>query len=483
MARAGEEIRVVGIKEEESGGGKDSSISKDGVLDLVHGGIHACSASAHHQPLGSISGNWVVFIVFTPSLMFASLAKSVTLQDIISWWFMPVNIGLIFLFGGILGWIVVKLLKPARHLEGLVKYLLWFSAFSVPLCAFLSNLGNLLLIVVPAMCKEKGSPFGDLDICNVNALSYASFSMAACFIAPNISQRLVMYVCIGQLVLANFQLAMILVMQIGGFYIWTYTYHLIRSSSEAYDEMKSIEEAQMDPNKDLDANGETHLLLGEGEPNEQKPLFLSSMHSIDESTENQPVLQLSSSARLMSNKKVQFWGRVQVFLHQILEELLAPPTVAAVLGFIFGATPWLKSLIIGATAPLRVIQDSIKDGTIPCITLILGGNLTKGIRSAKLRPLIIICVIIVRYVILPIIGVGVVRAAGKMGFLSHDPLYQYVLLVQYTLPPAMNIGTMTQLFDVGQEECSVLYLWTYLVAALAVTAWSTFFLWILSGGA
>ncbi|KAL5987371.1 hypothetical protein ACLOJK_038536 [Asimina triloba] len=440
QARAGEEIRVVGVKEEESGGGKDSSISKDGVLDLVHGGMHACSASAHHQPLGSISGNWVVFVVFTPSLMFASLAKSVTLQDIISWWFMPVNIGLIFLFGGILGWIVVKLLKPARHLEGLV----------IATCSS-GNLGNLLLIVVPAMCKEKGSPFGDLDICNVNALSYASFSMA-----------------------------------IGGFYVWTYTYHLIRSSSEAYDEMKSIEEAQMDPNKDLDANGETRLLLGEGEPNEQKPLFLSSMHSIDESTENQPVLQLSSSARLMSNKKVQFWGRVLVLLHQILEELLAPATVAAVLGFIFGATPWLKSLIIGASAPLRVIQDSIKllgDGTIPCITLILGGNLTKGIRSAKLRPLIIICVIIVRYVILPIIGVGVVRTAGKMGFLSHDPLYQYVLLVQYTLPPAMNIGTMTQLFDVGQEECSVLFLWTYLVAALAVTAWSTFFLWILSGGA
>lgn len=28
-------------------------------------------------------------------------------------------------------------------------------------------------------------------------------------------------------------------------------------------------------------------------------------------------------------------------------------------GFIFGAIPWLKGLIIGDTAPLRVIQDSI----------------------------------------------------------------------------------------------------------------------------
>ncbi|MGD7201733.1 AEC family transporter, partial [Ralstonia pseudosolanacearum] len=64
--------------------------------------------------------NKIVFIVFTPSLMFASLAKTVTYQDIISWWFMPVNIGLVFLIGGILGWILVKLLKPEPHLEGLV---------------------------------------------------------------------------------------------------------------------------------------------------------------------------------------------------------------------------------------------------------------------------------------------------------------------------------------------------------------------------
>lgn len=39
---------------------------------------------------------------------------------------------------------------------------------------------------------------------------------------------------------------------------------------------------------------------------------------------------------------------------------------------------------------------------------------------------------------------------------------------------------MTQLFDVGQEECSVLFLWTYLVAAAALTAWSTVYMWILS---
>lgn len=35
-------------------------------------------------------------------------------------WFMPVNIGLTFLFGAILGWIAVKLLKPKPYLEGII---------------------------------------------------------------------------------------------------------------------------------------------------------------------------------------------------------------------------------------------------------------------------------------------------------------------------------------------------------------------------
>ena len=30
-----------------------------------------------------------------------------------------------------------------------------------------------------------------------------------------------------------------------------------------------------------------------------------------------------------------------------------------IVGLVFGATPWLKNLVIGDNAPLRVIQDSV----------------------------------------------------------------------------------------------------------------------------
>ncbi|MGF2531565.1 AEC family transporter, partial [Ralstonia pseudosolanacearum] len=225
----------------------------------------------------------------------------------------------------------------------------------------------------------------------------------------------------------------------------------------------------MIPRNDFDANEETKLLKG------QVPELV-----VQGDAENQVIVPLLSNEL---NKPGTVLDKVTMVLHQIVEELLAPPTIAAIVGFTFGATPWLKNLIIGEAAPLRVIQDSIKllgDGTIPCITLILGGNLTQGLRSSRIKPLVIFGIICVRYVILPIIGIGVVKIAGGLGLLPSDPLFSYVLLVQFTLPPAMNIGTMTQLFDVGQEECSVIFLWTYLVAALALTVWSTVYMYILS---
>jgi predicted permease len=103
--------------------------------------------------------NKVVFIVFTPSLVFASFARSVSLEDMISWWFMPVNVGLTFLIGGILGWILVKLLKPNLKVEGLI-----IASVSS------GNMGNLPIVIIPAICDENGGPFGARDICHSNAL-------------------------------------------------------------------------------------------------------------------------------------------------------------------------------------------------------------------------------------------------------------------------------------------------------------------------
>jgi auxin efflux carrier family protein len=54
---------------------------------------------------------------------------------------------------------------------------------------------------------------------------------------------------------------------------------------------------------------------------------------------------------------------------------------------------------------------------------------------------VIVAILCVRFGLLPLIGIAIVRAAYGLGFLSRDPLYCYVLMVQFVVPPAMNIGT------------------------------------------
>lgn len=368
--------------------------------------------------------NKIVFMVFTPALLYSSLAETVTLQDIISWWFMPINAGLTFLIGGLLGWIAVRLLQPEPHLEGLV----------IAMCSS-GNLGNIVIIIVPAICTEEGSPFGDHNSCSSKGLSYSSFSMA-----------------------------------LGGLFIWTYTYQLIRSSSMKVDAFKASKEAVMSANKDLEANEKTQLLNGQVQ------------ESAVEHTKSHAIV-CQGSAGNQENKQESLWNKFTGVMYQILEELMAPPTVGMILGFLFGTIYWLKYLMIGEKAPLRVLQDSVEllgNATIPCITLILGGNLAQGFRDATVKPMVIVAILCVRYLILPVVGISVVKAVSSFGWLPSDPLFHFVLMLQFSVPPAMNIGTITQLFNVGQAECSVIFLWTYIVAAFALTLWSTIYMWILS---
>jgi hypothetical protein len=54
------------------------------------------------------------------------------------------------------------------------------------------------------------------------------------------------------------------------------------------------------------------------------------------------------------------------------------------------------------------------------------------------------------------------------------------LLFQFCVLGLPFAGTITQLFGVGESECSVIFVWVYALASVAVTVWSAFFMWTLS---
>ncbi|XVF75687.1 hypothetical protein PTKIN_Ptkin13bG0206600 [Pterospermum kingtungense] len=155
----------------------------------------------------------------------------------------------------------------------------------------------------------------------------------------------------------------------------------------------------------------------------------------------------------------------------------------AVVGFITGTISPIRKLLIGDSAPLHVLDTSIYligEATIPCMTLIMGANLLKGLKGSEVSLWVITWIIAVRNIFLPLLGIGVVKAAHRFGLVGSDSSYQFVLMLQYALPPAMSVGTMTQLFQRGQGETSMIMLWSYAVAAISLTLWSTLFMWLLA---
>nr|XP_004231634.1 protein PIN-LIKES 3-like [Solanum lycopersicum] len=360
------------------------------------------STARHHL-------NNLVFYIFTPALVASSLAETVTSSNIVSLWFMPVNILLTFIIGSILGWILVKITKTPIHLHGLVIS-----------CCSAGNLGNLLLIIIPAVCEEKNSPFGDSITCSTNGKAYASLSMA-----------------------------------VGAVYIWTYIYNMIRASGSQHN------------------NASTHvpkLPPEEMDHQSQLALPLISYQTIHEHHQGHVVKKMKQHIKIWT-QRINF------------KMLFAPSTIATIVGILIGVSSLLRNLMIGNEAPLHVIDSSasmLGEAAIPAMTLIVGANLLKGLKKSEVGVWIVIGIQVIRYIALPLSGICVVKVARHFGLVGSDSLYQFVLLLQYALPSAMTIGTITQLFEVGESECSVIMLWNYALASVALTLWTTYYMWILS---
>ncbi|KAL1190020.1 Protein PIN-LIKES 3 [Cardamine amara subsp. amara] len=347
--------------------------------------------------------NNIVFYVFSPCLIGSRLAESVSYESLVKIWFMPVNVLLTFVIGSVLGWLVIVITKPPKHLRGLIVG-----------CCAAGNLGNMPLIIIPAVCKEKGGPFGDPESCHTFGMGYVALSMA-----------------------------------MGSVYIWTYVYNLMRVLSCSPVETQESVESNYDSYK---------------------------------------VPLIASKEEEEEHHKVGRWEKVKQRLNSLSEKvnlktIFAPSTIAAIIALVIGLINPLRKLVISTAAPLRVLQDTVTivgDAAIAAMTLIIGGNLLRGMKSSGMKKSCVIGVLVARYILLPMSGVLIVRGAYKLDLITSEPLYQFVLLLQYAVPPAMNLGTITQLFGIGESECSVIMLWTYSLASISLTLWPTFFMWLVA---
>ncbi|XP_052723935.1 protein PIN-LIKES 3-like isoform X2 [Vigna angularis] len=356
--------------------------------------------------------NTMVYFVFSPTLVCSSLAETITLRSVVRLWFMPVNILLTFVIGTVLGLLVVKLTRVPNHLQGLVLG-----------CCAAGNLGNLPIIIVPAVCKQSGNPFGDVNVCTKNALAYASLSMA-----------------------------------LGSVYIWSYAYNLVRLyAPKICNEAKIAENSMENPMSITKTDAENPSTCSTGLP---FGIVVGDKSQSQDHVKNFEIHSTNSDHGKTgeAQKGEMIMKQLKTLVKKInLKILFTPSTIGAIVGLIIGVVPQFRKLLIGDKASLRAVEDSVimvGYACIPVMTLLVGANLMKGI------------------------GVGIVKGAIRLGLIRPDPLYEFLLLLQFALPPAVSLSTITQLFGAGEGECSVIMLATYSCAAVSVTLWSTFYMWL-----
>ncbi|CAL5192519.1 unnamed protein product [Lathyrus oleraceus] len=108
--------------------------------------------------------NGLVFSLLLPCLIFSQLGQAVTLQKMLDWWFIPMNVVLSSIAGSIIGFIVASIVRPPYP----------FFKFTI-IHIGIGNIGNVPLVLIGALCRDPNNPFGDSLKCSTDGTAYISF--------------------------------------------------------------------------------------------------------------------------------------------------------------------------------------------------------------------------------------------------------------------------------------------------------------------
>lgn len=428
--------------------------------------------------------NKLVFVAFLPALIFEKLGEAVTLEKIIHWWFLPVNVAVACTLGAAIGWLVSVISKvPPR-----------FRALTIACCT-IGNLGNVPLVLVSAVCSDSSGNFrSHLPPSQQSADSCAQQGIA--------------------LVAYGMWMAVVV--------MWTFVYNLLKPPGGAWGhdyerlgpaldgggvEMSGggapkggpVAEggagaegppvgSSEDPGPTLDLPArDQERMLGEG----QLDALASKMEAggaLPQQQQHSPVgpgspleWQPAKAQELPVGALWQQLARQVASWH--LGEVFTPPTTAAMLALFVGAVPPVKRLFFGPGAPLRLLRETIGivgQALIPSMMLVLGGNLSKGPGKSEMGWQTVVAVAVTRLVVLPCVGIAVVLGADRAGMLpADDPLFRFVLLLQFAMPTAINVGTVAALHGVGEVESSIILFWEYLLAPATMMVFMVVFMAIL----
>ncbi|XP_050382856.1 protein PIN-LIKES 6 [Argentina anserina] len=363
--------------------------------------------------------NGLVFSLLLPCLIFSQLGQAVTLEKMLEWWFIPMNVVLGSISGSIIGYITASVVRPP------------YPFFKLTVVQIgIGNIGNVPLVLIAALCRDSSNPFGDSTTCSTNGIAYISF---------------------GQWV--------------GAIILYTYVFNMLAPPPEGT----------------FDIDEETLPIKNpsDGDTTGQVPLLTHEEQEVEVEQKHEEVVEINPT----SSKKSKITEFLLFLYEKLkLNQLLQPPIIASVLAMVLGAIPFLKKQIFESGGPFFFFTDSctiLGEAMIPCILLALGGNLINGPGSSKLGFRTTAAIVFSRLVLVPPAGLGIVMLADKLGFLPEgDKMFRFVLLLQHTMPSSVLAGAVANLRGCGREAAAVLF-WVHIFAVFSMTGWIILYLNIL----
>ncbi|KAF3606509.1 hypothetical protein DY000_02048606 [Brassica cretica] len=241
-------------------------------------------------PSGRKLLNGLVFTLLLPCLIFSQLGQAVTLHKMLQWWFIPVNVVLGTISGSLIGFLVATIIRPPYP----------YFKFTI-IQIGVGNIGNVPLVLLAALCRDKSNPFGDSEKCSIDGTAYISF---------------------GQWV--------------GAIILYTYVYQMFTPPPEGF----GGEEENL-PLKNVQVDAASP---------EQVPLL----------TQNHPKDTPPAQARLPVGRVDSKITQIFVYLYEKLKlkQIIQPAIISSILAMILGAIPFTKKLIFTNNSPLFFFTDS-----------------------------------------------------------------------------------------------------------------------------
>lgn len=366
-------------------------------------------------PAGRKLLNGLVFTLFLPCLIFSQLGRAVTLQKMLEWWFIPVNIVLASISGSLIGFIVALLVRPPKD----------YFKFTIVQIG-IGNIGNVPLVLIGAVCGDKNNPFGDSETCNQMGSAYISF---------------------GQWV--------------GAVILYTYVFHMLAPppSSNVKESLESESHAGKVDMESTDSIRVPLLAAEEG--------IVEKRLKVD--WRSRAMMVIAQVSLLVERLKIK----------EILHPPIIASVLAMLIGIIpflkhlimTDDAPFFfvtDSCIILGGAMVPCIMLALGGN------LIGGpGNSKIGLRTT------VAIVIARLFLVPPVgLGI-VTLADKLGFIPANDKMFRFVLLLQHTMPTSILAGAVANIRGFAEREASTILFWVHICAMFSMTLWIALYLNIL----